>query len=87
MLILLTFYKVQAEAFIAHDYNDNPDIGKRADLTIDQELLSCGYDCLYAGNPYDWIFLYADSQFRGLDVFRDIIGDLTELADAVADTD
>lgn len=39
-------------------------------------LYQCGYEELYAGNPYDWIFLWAAQRESPVDFFRSCIADL-----------
>lgn len=41
-------------------------------------LVDAGYEGLYPGNPYDWIFLYCAKQDSPLDVFRGMMGDLMD---------
>lgn len=36
-------------------------------------LYNCGYEYLYAGNPYDWLFMCAAQTEKPLKYFRDCI--------------
>lgn len=42
----------------------------------DSLLYQCGYEPLYAGNPYDWLFLCSAKNEEPLEFFRDCIGEL-----------
>lgn len=44
----------------------------------DSTLLECGYEPLFAGNPYDWIFLSASNTDEPLEFFRSFITELVE---------
>ena len=46
----------------------------RAD--IDNFLSEAGYPALYAGNPYDFIFLYSNNSDAPLRTFRDYMREL-----------
>ncbi len=49
------------------------------DIYLDEAntlLYQCGYEPLYAGNPYDWIFLCASKSDNPLEFFRSCISDL-----------
>lgn len=43
---------------------------------INQLLYTCGYDDLYAGNPYDWLFMKASTTLDPLEFFRDAMGEI-----------
>lgn len=49
---------------------------------LNQRLESCGLSPLYAGNPYDWMFLYcvcaANEDLTPLDVFRGLLSQLNQ---------
>lgn len=49
---------------------------------LNQRLESCGLSPLYAGNPYDWMFLYcvcaANEDLTPLDVFRGLLSQLDQ---------
>lgn len=53
--------------------------GERCNAFINQPLNESGFNSMYAGNPYDCIFLYANAQYDGLDVFSDIMRELDKL--------
>lgn len=53
--------------------------GERCNAFINQPLSESGFNSMYAGNPYDCIFLYANAQYDGLDVFSDIMRELDKL--------
>lgn len=44
----------------------------------DSTMLECGYEPLFAGNPYDWIFLSASNTDEPLEFFRSFITELVE---------
>lgn len=82
MIILLAFYRYWATWRIRYGYGIATDRDrKRGAAIIDSYLLEGGYDSLYPGNPYDFIFIYCGSQDDPLGVFRQIMGEL--LADRV----
>ena len=74
MLILLAFYKSQAQSKLDGDIEN---AGDRCNAYINQTLSESGFDSMYPGNPYDWIFLYANAHYEGLEVFRDIMRELS----------
>jgi len=77
LLILLVFYRYWAELAIARgDYGSRSDDGERCAATMDSYLTDAGHDTLYAGNPYDWIFLYAMTSEYPLPVLRDFMGEM-----------
>jgi len=39
-------------------------------------LYDCGYEDMYAGNPYDWLFMCASLSTAPLQYFRDCIGEI-----------
>lgn len=76
-IILLFFYQFWCE----QDLNINPidDEEERKEtfgIEINDCLTSCGYEPLYIGNPYDWIFIYSAKCDLPLDTFRDIYSSL-----------
>ncbi len=75
-LILLKFYHFWASLLL------KPALAEYDLFDVFQEetdalLTSCGYDELYPGNPYDWLFLWASTTEHPLDALRDA---LTEAA-------
>lgn len=61
LLILVVFYSFWAERIVAgknpHFQTGKNDAERCVDR-INSYLLDCGYPSLYAGNPYDWIFMW-----------------------------
>lgn len=56
----------------------NPPEDERYDNFVgemDHILVSCDLPLLYAGHPYDWIFLYSSKQEDPLATFRNILSD------------
>lgn len=72
-LILLYFYYFFAKIKLGQlDISE----GEQADSFMEQlnEILeSCGYDELFAGNPYDWLYMWAAYSDDPLTSFRDAI--------------
>ncbi len=72
-LVLLTFYTFWAGKALAQgSYLAGSGDGARCLARMDQFLLDAGYPALYAGNPYDWLFLWAMKDMEPLAVFREI---------------
>ena len=72
LLILLSFYEYLAGKAVA--CGGRTVSGRDAEncrLRINDILLSSGYQTLYAGNPYDWIFLFALENDDPLTTFRE----------------
>lgn len=72
-MILLAFYRFWAELFLKGtepEYMAKPNDAQRCLASMNRLLLDAGYPELYAGNPYDWIFLYASQDAYPLDAFR-----------------
>lgn len=61
LMILLEFYSHWARLLVAngHYYRSDKTESERCIDNINKYLIDCGYPELYAGNPYDWIFLWA----------------------------
>ena len=79
MLIFLVFYTYLAKLIISQ--NDAFYLAKSADSercldTINARLLNAGYPELYAGNPYDWLFMWALSSESPLIAFRHYMGEV-----------
>lgn len=78
LIVLLDFYCFWVNVKL---HKSNPELTKE-DLTaayIDEAndcLYNCGYEELYAGNPYDWIFLCSAHSTNPLDHFRSLVGDM-----------
>lgn len=79
MIVLLDFYVfwVRVKLGITNiselNLNELPAIYKDE---ADHNLYQCGYEPLYVGNPYDWIFLCASKNKEPLSFFRAYIADL-----------
>lgn len=60
-IVLLVFYKYWTSLLIKKGvgYRANSDDAERCYAEINRYLVDAGYPALYAGNPYDWIFLFA----------------------------
>lgn len=75
MIILLYFYQFWGEIRISNQDTDSIDT-PLSDVFIeemDDLLYSCGYESIYAGNPYDWIFLCSAQAEDPLLYFRELI--------------
>lgn len=79
LLILLEFYtywaKLIAENKSSH-YKATRIDSERCVDKINRYLLDCGYPELYAGNPYDWIFLWAVNDTNPLSAFREYMREI-----------
>ena len=76
LMILLVFYAFWARKAAARGTAVNPagyGDAERCLCTLDRYLLDAGYPALYAGNPYDWIFLWAAQDSDPLQAFRDFM--------------
>ncbi|MBQ5560194.1 MAG: hypothetical protein IIT46_10540, partial [Lachnospiraceae bacterium] len=79
ILVLFKFYDFWCmvklkESKIPKEYN-------KFDLFVQEMkdiLFECGYEELYWGNPYDWVFLYSSRTAFPLDTFRGIIDEFNE---------
>ena len=79
MLIFLVFYSHWAKLIISK--NDAFYLAKFSDSdrcleTINARLLDAGYPELYAGNPYDWLFMWALNNENPLIAFRHYMGEV-----------
>lgn len=73
LLILLEFYTYWARLVVEKKnelYEADKTDSERCLDRINSYLLDCGYPELYAGNPYDWIFLWALNDNNPLPAFR-----------------
>ena len=79
--ILLKFfdfwYRVKLQQSESYDeIRDNlPNVFREE---IDYELKSCGYQPLFAGNPYDWIYLCSSHSSDPIAFFSEIVGVIEE---------
>lgn len=74
-LILLKFYHFWASlllepSLIAHDAFDI------FQEETDALLISCGYEKLFSGHPYDWLFLWASTASQPLEALRNAVSTL-----------
>lgn len=79
MLIFLVFYTYWAKLIISKDdvyYSAVFSDSERCLDTINARLLGAGYPELYAGNPYDWLFMWALNDDNPLIAFRHYIGEV-----------
>lgn len=79
LLILLVFYQFWATAALERNDAAFRAKGGEADTCraeMDRYLLDAGHPALYAGNPYDWIFLYAAQDEFPLSAFRALFADM-----------
>ena len=72
MIVLLDFYRFWVQIKIGiTDISDNKDNLYAIYLDEANDLLyQCGYEELYAGNPYDWLFLCSAQNAEPLAFFR-----------------
>lgn len=72
MIVLLDFYRFWVQIKIGiTDISDNKDNLYTIYLDEANHLLyQCGYEELYAGNPYDWLFLCSAQNDEPLEFFR-----------------
>lgn len=78
-LILLSFYSFWANRLLPMPEGIGRAQGGDADrclAEIDRFLVDSSYPALYAGNPYDWLFLFAMQDEYPLDTFRGFMGEL-----------
>lgn len=54
------------------------DVFEEYEEALNKYLLDSGLPNLYAGNPYDWLFLYCAMEERPLDAFRNILSEVLE---------
>ncbi len=78
-LILLAFYAFWVT--LALERRDGTYAAKGGDADrcqskINHLLTDSGYEELYAGNPYDWIFMYALNDSFPLSTFREFMLEL-----------
>lgn len=70
-LILLKFYEFWASAKIGLVQVKESEQYKQFTEEIGEMLTQCGYGNLYAGNPFDWLFLWASTTGDPLSSLRD----------------
>ena len=90
-LILLAFYQFWMDTALSHrgikSYQAGEHDRERCLDELDQYLLDAGFPEIYAGNPYDWIFLWAASRTAPLIAFRSywqlLSAEFSEIGDRV----
>ena len=78
-MILLVFYAYWAEKIIENNnefFRSSETDAERCLYRLNKYLLDSGYPEMYAGNPYDWIFLWAIKDDYPLLTFRNYMGEL-----------
>lgn len=78
-LVLLDFYVFWVRVKLGITEIDNFSPEELAQIYRDEadaRLYGCGYEPLYAGNPYDWIFLCAAQNEEPLAFFRGVVTEL-----------
>ena len=83
VLILLQFYCFWCERKLERDTSEYmmDEIDNLYETYIDEantSLTDVGYEELYPGNPYDWIFLYSAKKDAPLEFFREMMGLIME---------
>lgn len=76
-ILLLFFYKFWCEQYL----EINPvELELQSTVFLDEIndcITECGFESLYLGNPYDWIFIFASKCEDPLNTLRDIYSSLT----------
>ncbi len=73
ILILLNFYYFWCTSSLDHNYSTAEGLQYIYNTEADECLQTCGFEPLFPGNPYDWVFLYASNQTNPLASFRDLM--------------
>ncbi len=77
VIIFLSFYYFWIQPALRRgNYLVEEEDSCRCERTIDSHLQEAGYPALYAGNPYDFIFLVAMHSDQPLTTFRDYMREL-----------
>lgn len=79
MIILLDFYCFWVEIKLNPDEYSELSPKERQKIYVEEInncLYECGYEELYAGNPYDWIFLCSAISEKPLEFFRSYMSEL-----------
>lgn len=79
MLIFLVFYTYWAKLIVSKNdafYSAKVSDTERCLDTINARLLDAGYPELYAGNPYDWLFMWSLNDDHPLEAFRTYMGEV-----------
>ena len=86
MIVLLFFYCFWLEVKLGIGGTKNHSNDELPGIYIEQSdarLLECGYEEMYQGNPYDWIFLCSAKSEDPLKYFKDIISKLLGESDDI----
>lgn len=81
ILVLLHFYTFWLPVKLGDIGDDECDSEKLPDIYIEEAencLFRCGYEPLYAGNPYDWMFLCAAHTEEPVEFLRSCIFEITD---------
>lgn len=79
-LVLLKFYDFWCRIKLKLDVVDLDDEDTPFDIYLCETnalLVSCGYEELFSGNPYDWIFLCCATSDEPLEYFREMIANIS----------
>ena len=79
MIILLDFYCFWVDIKLNPDEYSELSSKERQKIYVEEinsSLYECGYEELYAGNPYDWIFLCSAISEKPLEFFRSYMSEL-----------
>ena len=79
-LVLLKFYAFWCHAKLNSNFLDLDAEDTLFDIYLAETntlLISCGYEELFSGNPYDWIFLCCATSDEPLEYFREMIGNIS----------
>lgn len=77
-LVLFNFYIFWCRIKLDDEPLDREALSEVYTDEITSLLDECGYEPLYAGNPYDWLFLYSVNQEKPLEFFRSTVLGLLE---------
>lgn len=94
MLIFLVFYTFWAkkitdsnDPFYTSHVTKNDSDAERCMDTINTHLVNAGYPAMYAGNPYDWVFMWSLNNEHPLEAFRTYMGEVLAFKKEHEDTD
>ncbi len=79
-LVLLKFYDFWCRIKLNPNMLDSSDGDSLFDIYLSETnslLISCGYEELFSGNPYDWIFLCCATSDEPLEYFREMIANIS----------
>ena len=81
MIILLDFYSFWVNIKLGISDMSEYSASERFTTYIDEAnalLHKCGYEDLFEGNPYDWVFICSAKNDEPLDFFRSCVNELLE---------